>query len=48
MYWLTIIIVLVEEENKIVTIIVTHQGVEKIIDGDEPPNCEYVVLFEVK
>lgn len=48
MYWLTIIRVLVEEENKIVTIIVTHQGVEKIIDGDEPPNPKYVGLFEAK
>ena len=40
--------VLVEEENETITIIVTHQGVEKLIDGDEPPNPTYVGLFQVK
>ena len=38
----------VEEENETITIIVTHQGVEKLIDCDEPPNPTYVGLFQVK
>jgi len=38
---------LTEEEITIVTIIFTHQGVEKLIDGDEPPNSKDVGLFEV-
>jgi hypothetical protein len=29
---------LIREEITIVTIIVTHKVVEKLIDGDEPPN----------
>ena len=44
MYWLTIIRVLVEEENTIVT----HQVVEKHIDGDDPPSPKDVGLFEAK
>ena len=48
MYWSTIIRVLIEEGNIIVTIIVTHQGVEKLIDGDEPENPNDVGLFELK
>ncbi len=48
MYSSTIIRVLVEEEITIVTILVTHQGVEKIIDGDEPSNPKDVGLFEAK
>jgi len=39
---------LIEEGNTIVTIIVTHQGVEKLIDADEPQNPKDVGLFEVK
>jgi len=39
---------LIEERNTIVTIIVTHQGVEKLVDVDEPQNPKYVGLFEVK
>jgi len=39
---------LIEEENTIVTIIFTHQGVEKLTYGDEPPNPKYVGLFQVK
>ena len=38
----------VEEKNETITIIVTHQGVEKLIDCDEPPNPTYVGLFQVK
>jgi len=37
---------LIEEENTIVTIIVTHQGIEKLIDGNERPNPKDVGLFE--
>ena len=48
MYWSTIIRVLIEEETTIVTIIVTHQGVEKLIDGDEPRNPKDVGWFEAK
>ena len=48
MYSSTIIIIFVEEEITIVTIIATHQGVQKLIDGDEPPNPTYVGLFQVK
>ena len=48
MYWSTIIRVFIEEGNTIVTIIVTHQGVEKLLDGDEPQNPKDVGLFEVK
>jgi len=40
--------VFIEEEITIVTIIATHQGVEKLIDGDEPSNPKYVCLFEAK
>jgi len=38
MYWSTIISVLIEEEIIVVTTIVTHQGVETLIDSDAPPN----------
>jgi len=48
MYWSTIIRVLIEEEIIVVTIILTHQGVEKVIDSDAPPNPKYVGLFEAK
>ena len=48
MYWLTIIRVLVEEENTIVIIIVTHQVFENHINGDDPPSPKVVVLFEAK
>jgi len=40
--------VLIEEELIVVTIIVTHQGVEKLIDSDAPPNPKDVGLFEAK
>ena len=36
------------KKKSLVTIIFTHQGVEKLIDGDEPPNPKDVGLFEVK
>jgi len=45
-YWSTIIRVFIEEGNTIVTIIVTHQGVEKLIDGDEPQNLKMLVYFK--
>jgi len=41
-YWWTIITVLTEEENNIVT----HQGVDKLIDGDERPNPKDVGFFQ--
>ena len=48
MYWSSIIRVLIREEITIVTIIVTHQVVEKLRDGDEPPNPKDVGRFEAK
>ena len=48
MYWSTINRVLIEEGNTIVTILVTHQEVEKLIDGNEPPYPKDVGLFEAK